>query len=90
MSILSNNIKVYPNPFSDRVQIEFELKTASEVQLSLYDNTGRILDVMSGHYGKGKCSIIMNTPEIPPGMYYIHLKADAAFFTYKLIKSARL
>ncbi|MCD4723807.1 MAG: T9SS type A sorting domain-containing protein [Bacteroidales bacterium] len=89
VSILSTNIKVYPNPFSDRIQIEFELKTASEVQLSLYDNTGRIVDGMSGHYGKGECSIIMNTPEIPPGMYYIHLKADAAFFSFKLIKSAR-
>ena len=47
-------VKLYPNPFRDSVNIQFELKTQGEVNLFIYDLSGKQVDkINAGHLSSG-------------------------------------
>ncbi|MCK3682694.1 T9SS type A sorting domain-containing protein [Maribellus sp. YY47] len=43
----NNPFEVYPNPFSDRTKIEFELEQSTEVQLSIFNLFGQEIKVLA-------------------------------------------
>jgi hypothetical protein len=80
----SDWIKVYPNPTSDRVEIEY--KTGSEsagAQITIYNLLGSIIrkDRLTGDFPH-KVSL----SELPPGIYIIRLNAQDRSGIAKIIK----
>ena len=50
-------IGTYPNPFSDKVSIDFELPADMKVQILIRDQQGRILRRVEGYYTQGRNSV---------------------------------
>ncbi|RPD42222.1 discoidin domain-containing protein [Chitinophaga barathri] len=81
--VLSN----YPNPFSAETKIDFELKTAGQAKLAVYDLNGRVTAVLvNGHLTAGKHSVMFRCNEIPGGMYILQLQHGGRTITRKLQK----
>ena len=69
----------YPNPFSDKTMISFDLQSPSEVSLDLLDVWGRrVLSIPPRRYSAGEQHTInMPTRNIPGGPYLCRLTADS-------------
>jgi hypothetical protein len=65
-----------PNPFTDYTLIKFELPDAGKATLTMYDVTGKILNVIQGNYEKGMNSIKLTREDIgASGMIYYQLQS---------------
>ncbi|MFP4458424.1 MAG: T9SS type A sorting domain-containing protein [Candidatus Zixiibacteriota bacterium] len=79
---------VYPNPFNSAATMEFELEEASNVQIDLYDQSGRIVySLPEGHYNAGNHSIKISGNGLATGVYFctIRLSGSGAYGTEKMI-----
>ena len=71
-----DEIKVFPNPASSYVEINFFTKQMGRITLSFYDGSGRkILSVADSYYGVG---LIKRIPvsHLPNEVYMLHVDLD--------------
>ncbi|UCE67282.1 MAG: T9SS type A sorting domain-containing protein [Candidatus Zixiibacteriota bacterium] len=75
----------YPNPFNASTQIEFELESAGEIDLSIYDVTGaRITTLARGLIDSGIHSVKWDASEYSSGVYYYRLRMGYVSETRKM------
>jgi hypothetical protein len=81
------NIKVSPNPFSDKTKISFILNKASNVKLNITDEKGnKLTDIFNGSLSKG-----IQEFEFKPiqdnsnGIYFYNLEIDGKVSSGKII-----
>lgn len=81
---VSVDIKVYPNPAIDVVNIRFESPVDDEVQVSLLDSYGRLVksDVMEA----GMTEKQLNLQDVPGGIYYLRIIKGRLINVYKVVK----
>ncbi|WP_312762066.1 pectinesterase family protein [Epilithonimonas sp.] len=79
-------MKVYPNPFTDRLTLSYQLKSDSDVTISLYDNSGRIVKYLSEKAKSGDNKIVVDGSTLKPGIYYYSVKSSSEQLSGKLIK----
>ena len=65
-------ISIYPNPATDRINIELDLDKSSIVSLNLTDMQGKVLHTETNNFAQGK-NIISIQPQhqLPKGLYFI-------------------
>ncbi len=87
--ILTGDINVYPNPFSDKIQVDISAVKSSDINMVLYDITGKIMYNSNAYRSiAGKNTYRLNLPNgasIQPGSYILNIIVDG-----KLTKSIRL
>ncbi|MEZ5082578.1 MAG: YCF48-related protein [Bacteroidales bacterium] len=79
----------YPNPFSNQTTIEFSLTKSEDVTLSIYDITGKLIEViLSKKMQQGEHKINWNSASLEKGIYFFELKTNPAETgqTTKMIK----
>ena len=72
----NDEIKIFPNPASSYVEINFLSKQRGKITLSFYDGAGRkILSVTDRYYGVG---LIKRIPvsHLPNEVYMLHVDLD--------------
>lgn len=72
--LTENKTKIYPNPFEDEISIELEPGVSGNVQLSLFDLSGRLVATKSTE-AKQKLDWKIGT-NLPAGNYFIQVKGD--------------
>jgi hypothetical protein len=78
---------VFPNPFSESVFIEYELKENESVLLTIFNHTGQKVAVLVNEpQGKGMQQIIWNSINQPAGVYYCRLQTGKRILSDKIIK----
>jgi len=77
----------YPNPFNPTTKINFALKTASDINLRVYDVLGKeVATLATGHYAAGSYSVEFTGNNLSSGMYFYTLTAANGFHqTQKMI-----
>lgn len=70
-------IAVFPNPFRDRTDFEFNLSGSQHVQLRVYDAAGTLCHQWSGHLQEGKHSLRWEAGNLPAGTYWYQLRLGA-------------
>jgi len=66
----------YPNPFNACTEIQFDLKLAADVQLTVYDILGRYIETLMNSYRPaGSYNIIWDAADLPSGVYFYKLQA---------------
>ncbi len=82
-NVLYQNV---PNPFSSLTTIEFELSSDTDVRISIYDTSGRVVKQYSGPYRKGLNNIVVSYDELNGnGIYYYQLETESFSATRKMI-----
>ena len=71
----SVQVKVYPNPFTQNATLEVEGETYNELQLTIYDVSGRVV-LEQQTYSNNKIEI--SKGNLQPGVYFYQLLGDAA------------
>ncbi len=81
--IMFDNVKVYPNPFTDKLFIELDSETSAN--FILYDLTGKVLLKKTI---KGYTATTVELPNIAAGIYFYECRneTDEVIITDKIIK----
>jgi len=81
------NISCYPNPFSEIVHIEYEIKKSSPASIRVFNVAGELVAVLSdGTLDERQHQFTWNTTDLPAGMYFVMLKTDKEVAGVKIIK----
>jgi len=87
---LSNiNLSVYPNPYTDKVKIEFITTERSQVNLSIYDMSGKMVSEIENltlDAGLKRYEFSAKALGLTGGTYILKLKAGQVEETHKLIE----
>ncbi len=76
----------YPNPFNSSTEIVFEIETATELDLSVFNLLGKKLKTLrAGYYQPGKYRTIFDASELPSGVYYYQLKTSSRLLRQKCV-----
>ncbi len=76
-----------PNPFSDQIYLAFDLPGAQYIQVSLYDNLGKLINsIDTGHKIKGTYSYTISGSNLSNGIYFVELQTPNGRFRSKNIK----
>lgn len=78
--------KIYPNPFKEVVNIEFNLITKIQVDIFITDLLGNIINVLNVHEMQmGKNKIRWDAGDLSNGIYFMNIKTDESLQVEKLI-----
>lgn len=79
-------LNIYPNPATDKANIEFQLTEPSNVNIQLTDLQGREVrqmnqgDLPAGHY-----HFTIERGQLNSGVYYLHISIDESIITRSLV-----
>ncbi len=80
------NALSYPNPFTDHTTIKFYLPEGSNIELKLYDLTGReVRSLINAQWQKGEHTVILERGELDNGIYILRGNAGERVIMQKLI-----
>lgn len=77
------DVKVFPNPASDVINIRFGNPVAGEISISLLDSNGRL--VRRDLAEDSITEMQMNLQDVPSGIYYLRLIKDKLVNVYKVV-----
>ena len=82
-----SNVKVYPNPFNNDANIEFNTNTTSEVNISIVNVLGAKIGEINRVFDNGTQTIKVSeiTSNIDNGIYFVKFKSDDLEKTMKII-----
>ena len=81
----------FPNPFNPNTQIQFDLKEAVDVNLAMYNGTGRLVrTLVNGSFAAGAYTTTWeglddNGRQLPSGVYFYKISAGAFQAQRKLL-----
>ena len=77
-----------PNPATDRVDLQFHLAAASEVDVNLYDPAGRLVQQAAQQTAmpEGQNRLALDVSALPPGFYFVQLRSAQGMETMTLVK----
>ncbi len=76
----------YPNPFNPSTHIDFGLPVESDVVLSVWTTSGRLIDVIaSGRLTAGRHTATWQADNLPTGIYFINLEAGGRRLVTKAV-----
>ena len=79
-------VSTYPNPFNASTTITYSLPKAANVELKLFDLTGReITTLVSGNKQPGVHTATLTATDMPSGLYFVRLEASEHTLTRKVM-----
>jgi len=80
-------MKVYPNPFSDALTIQFEGNLNSTVYLSLFDVNGKEVLATQPYSMNARNEIVLPMQYLEAGTYLLQVKYADAVETVRVVKT---
>jgi hypothetical protein len=81
------SLKASPNPFEETVKVEFETAEAGNVDITVYDLTGKAQFHTLRSLGEGYQSMDLDLSKLAAGSYFIHLKTANELGVIRVLKS---
>ncbi|MBN1543253.1 T9SS type A sorting domain-containing protein [candidate division KSB1 bacterium] len=76
----------YPNPFNPMTTIHYSLAQATSVKLTVYDITGRKVDILVNEKQRsGDYNVVWDAQRIPSGLYIFQLQAGSGVQSRKMV-----
>ncbi len=82
---LTDNHKIYPNPFTTNTTIEFTVDQPSEITVTIFNHQGKQVDLIRQYQQSGKQQLTWNAEGLSPGMYFFTLQAGEQVATGKMV-----
>lgn len=86
INAIEHQLAVYPNPTTDKININFELKSTSSVKIELFDITGSTIKTLMNQstLSANKYKESFPLSDMTSGMYFIKLNINGKESTIKL------
>jgi hypothetical protein len=85
---VGNDMKLYPNPFTSKLTISFNIKQQGNTTLSIVDVTGKeVKSVMGDMTPSGKYTYTVDMSDLSDGMYLAFLKKEEEIEVKRAIKT---
>lgn len=84
-NIVPDRMVVYPNPFSDRINIVPGSTSLNKMEIYLLDNSGRVIRNIP--IRQKSISAIEGLENLPPGIYYLSISTPEGTETHKMLKT---
>ena len=88
-AILNSSFLIFncsPNPFNPKTAISYQLLAVSNVNLTIYDITGReVQSLVNGHLSSGKHTVVWDASGCGSGVYFARLTAGDFRQTRKML-----
>ncbi len=88
-SSLNSDLRLYqnqPNPFNASTEISFYLPSASEVELKIFDLSGRVITSLQNEFEAGTQTVQINKSELDQtGVFYYQLQTKFGNLTKKMV-----
>jgi len=81
-----NELTIYPNPTSDIINIEFDVKKEDKVSWTLYNEVGKIISTASEKVITGENNLTINCSSLKSGIYFVSLNINKNIITKQFIK----
>lgn len=81
-----SGIKVYPNPFNDKLHVGFSLQLATTLSFDITDALGRIILERKEFYASGAVLQELDFSGLASGVYQLIIRSDAFVAGIKVIK----
>ena len=76
----------FPNPFNPETRIRYDLMSASDVELTVFNTLGvAVRTLVNRRQTKGEHNVVFNASGLPSGIYYYRLDVNGAFVDAKKI-----
>ncbi|PLX11871.1 MAG: hypothetical protein C0594_03115, partial [Marinilabiliales bacterium] len=79
-------LTVYPNPVVEQVNIEFSLKTKSEITIEILDNYSRVIFNDRKIYNTGQHLYSTNLKDIASGLYFVRFSDGNRSYMKKITR----
>ena len=80
-------LSIYPNPYISTINLLFDDAVAGELNITLFDVTGRVLKAESVMTAIGANTISINvSPEVAAGVHILQIERDGAVYSTSIIK----
>ncbi len=77
-------VKIYPNPASEMIRIEFDASTDQEILLYLLDAQGKL--IRTDRIEASSVDKLLHMEELPSGIYYLRMIKGRLVNVYKVVK----
>jgi hypothetical protein len=91
-AVLAETVNVFPNPFTDHIQVSLNIVNPGNVNISVFDQAGRMIKTLySGKANTGVTNLQWygdsdDGPVVPPGVYIIRISTPDQLYHYKIIR----
>lgn len=85
-NFIVENAYCYPNPFSDNVNLYFEIKSDKVLNVQILDMLGKEYFKNTENFNSGSHLLSFSTHELPPATYIIRVFIDDSLKTFKIVK----
>ncbi len=82
----NNDIKIYPNPVSEKFYIEFNSSKNQNVKLEIFDIFGKTIEITDWNVIQGENRYAYYMKNVPSGIYNVRISSDKGFSNCKFIK----
>ena len=83
---LSLDVRVYPNPATDRVNVMFNSKITDLIEYQLWDISGRVIRKGQISIGASSSTFSINISDIKNGSYLLNMNSDSYNNTFHILK----
>ena len=82
---MEDSFNIFPNPFEEFTNVNFSMETSENVELSVYNVTGKVVyNLKQGIMKSGSHSIKIDARDLKPGVYFVSLKIGDKLLTKKI------
>ncbi len=82
-AIASESIKLYPNPASDLLTLNFEMLEAADIRIEIVNNEGKITRSIQRSVLTGDNTLSLDISSLPAGFYYLKMNNNHSILTQK-------
>ena len=77
-----NDLAVYPNPFSDRLMLDFK-QTIGDLEVEIFDAKGCL--VLAKDFGSGRV-FELEVEDLPVGIYSVRMVSGGGVFVWRVLR----
>ncbi len=82
------SVSVYPNPVTDNATINFNMNTASNVQVEVINVVGqKVATLANRNYAAGEHTVFFTTENLENGIYFVTVSSAEGKSTYRFVVS---
>jgi hypothetical protein len=81
------SLRLFPNPATDRLQLQLQLSQTETVEVRIFDVQGRALDQQTHRMNQGRQALLLNIQDLPNGLYLLRVSSGREVQSLSFFKS---